>query len=464
MAVRLSADRQENTDRDPPSSASGGLRRAGKPCPYIRKRNNKMSEVIELALREVEGKAKLAKEASYRLANLSTDIKNKALDEMAKAIDSAAKDIIDANSLDIESAYKKNTSKALVDRLTIDGKRIGGMVESLKVVRALPDPVGRTIAKWTRPNGLKIIKRRVPLGVIGIVYEARPNVTVDSAALCLKSGNAVVLRGGSDAINSNIILAKLISEAATKSGVPNGAINLIESTDRESVTEMLKLNKFIDVIIPRGGAGLIKHTIENSTIPVIETGEGNCHAYVEASADLKKAVEIVYNAKVQRPSVCNAIETLLVDEAIAAEFLPVVFKRLKEAHVELRGDEKARGIDPSIKAATEEDWKTEYLALILAVKVVSGVDEAIKHIKTYGTRHSEAIMTRDKAKAKMFTDEVDAAAVYVNASTRFTDGGEFGFGAEIGISTQKLHARGPMGLNELTSYKYVVIGSGQVRK
>jgi len=415
-----------------------------------------VSEVIE--------KARLAKEASYKLANLSTDIKNNALDEMAKAISSGARDIINENNLDIEIAYKKNIGKALVDRLALDGKRIEEIVEGLMTVRKLPDPVGRIIAKWSRPNGLKIAKRRVPLGVIGIVYEARPNVTVDSAALCLKAGNAVVLRGGSDAINSNMILAKLISEAAYKVGVPNGAINLIENTERESVTEMLKLNHFIDVIIPRGGAGLIKHTMENSTIPVIQTGEGNCHAYVERTADLKKAVEIVYNAKVSRPSVCNAIETLLVDEAIAKDFLPMAFKRLKEAHVELRGDEKSKAIDPSIKSATEEDWKTEYLALILAVKVVSGIDEAIKHINIYGTRHSETIMTRDKAAAKKFTDEVDAAAVYVNASTRFTDGGEFGFGAEIGISTQKLHARGPMGLNELTSYKYIVIGSGQIRK
>lgn len=415
-----------------------------------------MSEVIE--------KARLAKEASYKLANLSADIKNKALDEMAKAISASARDIISENNLDLEIAYKKNFGKALMDRLALDGERINDIIDGLRTVRNLRDPIGRVIAKWSRPNGLKIAKVRVPLGVIGIVYEARPNVTVDSAALCLKAGNAAVLRGGTDAINSNIILAKLISEAAYKAGVPTGAINLIENTERDSVTEMLKLNHFIDVIIPRGGAGLIKHTIENSTIPVIQTGEGNCHAYVEKTADLKKAVEIVYNAKVQRPSVCNAIETLLVDESIAKEYLPMVFKRLKEAHVELRGDEKARAIDPSIKMATEEDWKTEYLALILAVKVVSGIDEAIKHINTYGTRHSEAIMTRDKAAAKKFTDEVDAAAVYVNASTRFTDGGEFGFGAEIGISTQKLHARGPMGLAELTSYKYIVIGNGQVRK
>jgi len=406
----------------------------------------------------------MAKEASYKLANLSADIKNKALDEMAKAISASEKDILNENKLDLEIAYKKNIGKALMDRLALDGERMNDIIDGLRIVRNLHDPIGRVIAKWSRPNGLKIAKVRVPLGVIGIVYEARPNVTVDSAALCLKAGNAVVLRGGSDAINSNMILAKLISEAAYKAGVPAGAINIIEDTDRESVTEILKLNHFIDVIIPRGGAGLIKHTMENSTIPVIQTGEGNCHAYVEKTADLKKAVEIVYNAKVSRPSVCNAIETLLVDEAIAKDFLPMAFKRLKEAHVELRGDEKARAIDPSIRSASEEDWKTEYLALILAVKVVSGIDEAVKHINTYGTRHSEAIMTRDKAAAKKFTDEVDAAAVYVNASTRFTDGGEFGFGAEIGISTQKLHARGPMGLTELTSYKYIVIGSGQIRK
>ena len=415
-----------------------------------------MSEVLE--------KAKKAKEASFKLANISTAIKNKALINMAKAISSGAKDIIEANKLDQEIAYKKNTSSAMTDRLALDGGRIDDIIESLNIVRDLPDPIGRIIAKWRRPNGLTIMKRRVPLGVIGIVYESRPNVTVDTASLCLKAGNAVILRGGSDAINSNLILAKLISEAAVSAGVPDGAISIIENTERESVTELLSLNKFIDVIIPRGGAGLIKHTIENSTIPVIETGEGNCHAYVEKTADLKKAVEIVYNAKVSRPSVCNAIETLLVDEAIAKEFLPMVFERLKEAKVELRGDASAKAIDPTIKLATEEDWRTEYLALILAVKVVSGVDEAVKHINTYGTKHSETIITRDRKAAKIFTDEADSAAVYVNASTRFTDGGEFGFGAEIGISTQKLHARGPMGLNELTSYKYIVIGNGQVRK
>jgi len=413
---------------------------------------------------EVLEKAKLAKAAAFKLANIPTEIKNKALEEMAKALEAGEKDILEANNVDIEAAQKKEMNRTLIDRLSLDGKRITDIIEGIKTVIELPDPVGHIIAKWQRPNGLEIMKRRVPLGVIGIVYESRPNVTVDSAVLCLKSGNATILRGGSDAINTNMILTKLISEAAEKVGFPLGAINLIESTDRESVTEMLKLDKYIDVIIPRGGAGLIKHTMENSTIPVIQTGEGNCHAYVEKTADQKKALEIVVNAKCQRPSVCNAIETLLVDGSIAKEFLPMIFKKLKELHVEIRGDEKAKAIDPSIKSATEDDWKTEYLALILAVKVVAGTDEAIKHINTYGTRHSETIITNDKAKAKMFTDEVDAAAVYVNASTRFTDGGEFGFGAEIGISTQKLHARGPMGLPELTSYKYIIHGNGQVRK
>ncbi|MFC1560256.1 glutamate-5-semialdehyde dehydrogenase, partial [Candidatus Margulisiibacteriota bacterium] len=284
-----------------------------------------------------------------------------------------------------------------------------------------------------------------------------------SAGLCLKTGNAVVLRGGSDAINSNIALTRSMTEAIEKAGLPKGTINLIESTGRESVTEMLKLKEYIDVMIPRGGGGLIKHVVENSTVPVIETGEGNCHVYVEASADLKKAEEIVHNAKCQRPSVCNAAETLLVDEKIAAKFLPGIIGKLKASGVEVRGDKKVKKIDPSVKDASDDDWGKEFLSLIIAVKVVSGIDEAITHINKYGTRHSEAIITEDKEKAKKFTAGVDAAAVYVNASTRFTDGGEFGFGAEIGISTQKLHARGPMGLTELTSYKYIITGSGQIR-
>lgn len=412
---------------------------------------------------EVTEKASLAKQASYKLANIGTDLKNKALEQMMKGLEAGEKDILDANSVDIEAAEKKDLGRTFIDRLMLDGKRITEMMNGLKTVRDLPDPIGKELAKWKRPNGLEIIKRRVPLGVIGIVYESRPNVTVDSASLCLKAGNAVILRGGSDSINTNIAIIEILEDAVKKAGLPDGSVSLIETTDRNAVTEMLKLNEYIDVIIPRGGAGLIKHTIENSTIPVIETGEGNCHAFVERTADLNKALDIVINAKCQRPSVCNAIETLLIDEPIAKKFYPMVAERLRGAHVEIRGDEKLRSIDSSVKLAKEEDWKTEYLALILAVKIVSGTGEAIEHINKYGTHHSEAIITQDKAMAKKFTDEVDSAAVYVNASTRFTDGGEFGFGSEIGISTQKLHARGPMGLEELTSYKYIITGNGQVR-
>ncbi len=412
---------------------------------------------------EVNEKGRIAKAASRRLAVTPARIKNEALARMAAALDRNAKTILAANSLDLEAGEKKELSRALLDRLALDGKRIGGMIEGLNAVKALSDPVGEVLAEWERPNGLKIKKVRVPLGVIGIIYEARPNVTADSAALCLKSGNAVILRGGSDAIRSNVEITRVISEAAEAAGAPKGSIQLIEDTRRETAEELMRAREFVDVLIPRGGKGLIQTVVQKSTIPVIETGEGNCHAYVEKTADLKMAVEIVYNAKVSRPSVCNAIETLLVDKDVAAAFMPPLFERLKKAGVEIRGDEQIRKIDPSVKPATEEDWKTEFLALILAVKVVSGVEEAIEHINKYGTKHSETIVTKDKKAAKKFTEEVDAAAVYVNASTRFTDGFEFGFGAEIGISTQKLHARGPMGLAELTSYKYIVHGNGQVR-
>jgi glutamate-5-semialdehyde dehydrogenase len=412
---------------------------------------------------EVETKTKAASIAARALANIPTETKNKALKAMAKALEASAKDILRSNSLDIEIAEKKDLPKHLVERLSLDGKRITSMVEGINIVASLPDPVGEVIAEWERPNGLKIKKVRVPLGVVGIIYEARPNVTVDSAALCLKAGNAVVLRGGSDAINSNMILTTIIADAAYSAGIPDGAIQLIEDTKRETAAELMRARKYVDVLIPRGGAGLIKAVVENSQVPVIETGEGNCHAYVERTADLKMASEIVYNAKVQRPSVCNAIETLLVDESVAGGFLPAILQRLKDAGVEIRGDEKAKKIFPGAKDATEADWSTEFLALTIAVKVVSCIDEAIGHITKYGTRHSETIITKDMVAAEKFTSEVDSAAVYVNASTRFTDGFEFGFGAEIGISTQKLHARGPMGLPELTSYKYVVHGSGQVR-
>jgi len=412
---------------------------------------------------EVAQKGKIAKEASRKLAVTSSKIKNAALERMAQALEKNARVIIDANSIDLEAGDKKGLSRSLLDRLSLDGKRIQAMIEGLGAVKSLADPIGEVLAEWDRPNGLKIKKVRVPLGVIGIIYEARPNVTVDSAALCLKSGNAVILRGGSDAIQSNIEITKVISDAAYAAGVPKGSVQLIHDTKRETAEELMKAREYVDVLIPRGGRNLIQTVVKTAQVPTIETGEGNCHAYVEKTAGLKMAADIVFNAKCQRPSVCNAIETLLVDEAIAKEFLPLVKEKLDEKKVELRGDTKACQILKGIKDATEEDWRTEFLALVLAIKVVSGVDEAIKHINTYGTKHSEVIITKDKKAAKKFQDEVDAAAVYVNASTRFTDGFEYGFGAEIGISTQKLHARGPMGLPELTSYKYVVHGNGQIR-
>ncbi len=414
-----------------------------------------MNEVIE--------KAKAAKFASRKMGLVPPKIKNAALSAMADALLDNAKDILASNSIDLEAGDKKGLSKSILDRLMLDGKRIKAMADGLLIVKNLPDPIGEIMAEWRRPNGLKIKKVKVPLGVIGIIYEARPNVTVDSAALCLKAGNAVILRGGSDAINSNIMLTKVIREAAYKMGIPDGSIQLIEDTSRIAAEDLMGLREYLDVLIPRGGKHLIQTVVQKSKVPTIETGEGNCHAYVEKTADQKMAVEIVVNAKCSRPSVCNAIETLLVDEAIAHKFLPMVFKLLKEAGVELRGNERVREIDKTVKLATEEDWATEYLSLIMAVKVVKGVEEAVDHINKYGTRHSETIITKDKKAAGYFTDNIDAAAVFTNASTRFTDGYEFGFGAEIGISTQKLHARGPMGLNELTSYKYIINGTGQVR-
>ncbi len=412
---------------------------------------------------EVLDKAKAAKIASMKMATATTAIKNRALDEISSALEKNAKYIIEANSVDLEVAEKKELSRNLIDRLMLDGERIQWMIDGLRIVKGLSDPVNEVLGEWRRPNGLKIKKVRVPLGVIGIIYEARPNVTVDSAALCLKSGNAVVLRGGSDAINSNIMITKVLREASYSAGIPDGAIQLIENTSRESAEELMGARQYLDVLIPRGGKGLIQTVISKAKVATIETGEGNCHAYVEKTADLKMAVQIVVNAKVSRPSVCNAIETLLVDESIADKFLPMVFLKLREAHVELRGDAKVLNIDPTVKPAVESDWSEEYLALILAVKVVKNVEEAVSHINQYGTKHSETIVTKDKKAAEYFTSNIDAAAVYVNASTRFTDGGEFGFGAEIGISTQKLHARGPMGLAELTSYKYIVAGTGQIR-
>lgn len=416
-----------------------------------------------MPIQEINQKGTLARAAARQLALASTQVKNEALARLADALDKNARIILEANSIDLEAGEKKEISRSLLDRLSLDGKRIQGMIEGLNAIQALPDPIGETINEWERMNGLKIRKVRVPLGVIGIIYEARPNVTVDSAALCLKSGNAVILRGGSDAIHTNLEITRVISEAAYAAGLPEGSLQLIADTSRESAEELLRAREFVDVLIPRGGRGLIQTVIKESSIPVIETGEGNCHAYVEKTADLKKALEIVYNAKVSRPSVCNAIETLLIDREVAAVFIPPLFKRLREAGVELRGDAAVKKIDPAVKLAVAEDWSTEFLALVLAVKIVSGVDEAITHINKYGTKHSETIITKDKKAAAKFQAEVDAAAVYVNASTRFTDGFEFGFGAEIGISTQKLHARGPLGLAELTSYKYLIDGNGQIR-
>jgi glutamate-5-semialdehyde dehydrogenase len=412
---------------------------------------------------EVQHKAKLAKEAARALAATPTGVKNAALVAIAEALVEKSDVILGANFIDKERARINGASDTLLDRLTLDEDRIEEIAEGFFIVASLPDPVGEVIKGWRRPNGLEIRQVRVPIGVIGIIYEARPNVTADAAALCLKSGNACILRGGSEAINSNKAIAEIMAEAAVKAGVPENAIQLIESTDREAARELMRMNGYVDALIPRGGAGLIKAVVETATVPVIETGCGNCHTYVDASAELDMAHDIVINAKVQRPGVCNAMETLLVSEQIASEFLPTICGSLLDAGVEIRGCERTREICPEAKPATEEDYYTEYLALILAVKVVSGVEEAIAHINKYGTKHSEAIVTRDYDAARRFQQDVDAAAVYVNASTRFTDGFEFGFGAEIGISNQKLHARGPMGLQEITTYKYVIDGSGQIR-
>ncbi len=412
---------------------------------------------------QVAGVARKAKEAARSMAYLSTGVKDGALLAMAEMLEKRADEILAANELDVRAGKEKGLSSALIDRLMLNHQRVKDMAEGLRVVASLPDPVGEVESMWTRPNGLQVGRTRVPLGVVGIIYEARPNVTVDAAGLCLKAGNAVVLRGGSEAINSNRAITKVISEAATGAGVPDGAINLVEITDRAAVNAMLRMNEYIDVIIPRGGAGLIQTVVQNATIPVIETGVGNCHVYVDKYADLEKAKNIVINAKCQRPGVCNAIESLLVHKDVAAEFLPGVLQALKEAGVEVRGCPRTREVAGWVKPATEEDYATEFLDLIVAVKVVESMDEALDHIYRYGTLHSEAIVTENYTRGLRFLREVDAAAVYINASTRFTDGFQYGFGAEIGISTQKLHARGPMGLKELTTVKYIVFGNGQVR-
>ncbi|MCD5390719.1 glutamate-5-semialdehyde dehydrogenase [candidate division NPL-UPA2 bacterium] len=413
---------------------------------------------------EILAVAQGARQAARRLAHASTETKNRALLSMAKGLRKSEKAILTENEKDVKGAKEKNLPKALVDRLLLNSSRIESMASGLEEVAALPDPVGETIKMWRRPNGLEIGKRRVPIGVIALIYEARPNVTADSSGLSLKAGNAIILRGGSEAIHSNLAIARVLSEEASRAGVPQAAIQLIKTTDREAVRELLKLNDFIDLIIPRGGESLIRTVVEESTIPVIKHYKGICHTYVDESADLDMAVKVSFNAKVQRPGVCNAMETLLVHQDIARDFLPTMIKKFQEAGVEMKGCQEVRKIVPEIKEATEEDWKTEYLDLVLSVKVVPSLKEAIEHIHKYGSSHSEAIITENYRAAKRFLDEVDAAAVYVNASTRFTDGGEFGLGAEIGISTEKIHARGPMGLEELCIYKYIIYGEGQVRQ
>lgn len=404
-----------------------------------------------------------AKEASYELGAASTKEKDGALKLMAEELINAKKDIIAANKIDLDIAESKGTSKAMLDRLALSDERIEGMADGLKDLIKLQDPIGEIISMWQRPNGLQIGQKRVPLGVIGIIYEARPNVTSDAAGLCLKTGNAVILRGGSEAINSNKAVVKALVKGLERAGLPKESVQLVEDTSRETATEMMRLNEFIDVLIPRGGAGLIQAVVKNATVPVIETGTGNCHIYADESCDFEMAKNIVVNAKVSRPSVCNAAEKLLVNENIAKDFLPIAVEALRANGVSIKGDETAQAIIDDIERANEEDWGKEYSDYVIAVKIVKDVDEAIAHINKYGTGHSEAIVTESYKNSQKFLQRVDAAAVYVNASTRFTDGGEFGFGAEIGISTQKLHARGPMGLKELTTIKYIVYGDGQIR-
>jgi len=417
----------------------------------------------------IRNKAAAAKAASYQLAVLPSGVKDKALLKMAEALEHHTPEILNANKLDLEKASAKGLKRSYMDRLTLNESRLEQMANGLRQTAALPDPIWQGDYTAVRPNGLEISRVRVPLGVIGIIYEARPNVTADAAALCLKSGNAVILRGGSEAILSNTAIVAALTEAAAQAGIPDGAIQFVEITDREAVDVMTSLREYLDVIIPRGGAGLIRHITEISSVPVIETGTGVCHTFVDETADLDMATEICLNAKTSHPSVCNAMETLLVHRAVAEKFLPTLYAAMRAKNVELRVCDEIRAIlsknvaNCEVKTATEEDWSTEYGDLILSVKIVGNIREAIEHINKYNTGHSETIVTQDIANAHRFQREVDAAAVYVNASTRFTDGFEFGFGAEIGISTQKLHARGPMGLNELTSTKYLVYGNGQVR-
>jgi glutamate-5-semialdehyde dehydrogenase len=417
---------------------------------------------------EAEAKGLAAKEASRKLAHLSAQVKNRALLSIADGLVSRQEEVLRANGRDRDEAEASGMGPAMLDRLLLDPDRIAGMAQDVRSVAALPDPVGEVFDMRTLPNGLQVGKKRVPLGVIGTVYESRPNVTIDISSLCLKSGNAVLLRGGKEAINSNLALAKVVQEAAYAAGVPEGAVQMVESTDRAVVDHMLKMSGVIDLLVPRGGAELVRYVANNASVPVVAGGVGVCHTYVDRSADLEKAVAIAYNAKVQRPTVCNALDTLLVHADVAARYLPLIGQEWAKAGVEMHCDEAALrilGDVPSLvlAPASEQDWGREFLALVAAVKVVGSLDEAIDHVQRYSSGHSEAIVTEDYSAALRFLDEVDAACVYANASTRFTDGGQFGLGAEVGISTQKLHARGPLGLTELTSYKWIIFGSGQVR-
>ncbi|MCT4544061.1 MAG: glutamate-5-semialdehyde dehydrogenase [Vallitalea sp.] len=408
-------------------------------------------------------KGQKAKQASFIVSQLSSNDKNKGLKAVAKALLDNEKDIIEANKMDVLRAEENGIKGSLVDRLTLNTDRIKSMAEGIIKIIQLDDPIGEV--KWMkkRPNGLEIGKKVVPLGVIGIIYEARPNVTVDAFALCFKTGNAVILRGGKEAIHSNLKIVEIIKKALLSVSMPSDAVSLIEDTSREVATKMMKLNEYLDVLIPRGGSGLIQAVVNNSTVPVIETGVGNCHIYVDKEANLVMAKDILINAKTQRPGVCNACESLVIHADVAEEFLPMACEGLLKYNVDIVGDKIAKSIVPKIKPASEDDYGKEYLDYKISVKVVSDIDEAINHINKYNTKHSESIITENYSNARLFLDKIDAAAVYVNASTRFTDGFEFGFGAEIGISTQKLHARGPMGLNELTTTKYVIYGNGQIR-
>ena len=406
---------------------------------------------------------KRAKEAAREAARLGTEEKNRGLVTVAEELVAQTEWLLSENAKDLKEAEARGMKKSLIDRLCLTKERIEGMAEGLRQIAALEDPVGEVLRMWNRPNGLRIGQKRVPLGVVGIIYESRPNVTADAFGLCFKTGNAVILRGGSDAIHSNLAIVHVIKEGLRKERLSQDLILLVENTSRETVQQMMKLHGYIDVLIPRGGAGLIASVVENSTVPVIETGTGNCHIYVDDSADLNMAVEIIENAKTQRMGVCNACESLVIHQRVASEVVPMIVQCLKQHQVEIRGDERACRITTEIAEASEEDWGTEYLDAVISMKIVDSLEEAIDHINRYNTGHSESIITKDYANALKFQDEIDAAAVYVNASTRFTDGFEFGFGAEIGISTQKLHARGPMGLTALTTTKYIIFGNGQVR-